>query len=87
MIGDIYYGTLRNTRVTMVEQSDDLLLVMCLSDFYYTKTGEPTNDVTYSFGPVTDVEFSHTPTLGLTPDQMLRELYVVEKEREYESNK
>lgn len=87
MIGDVYYGTLRNTRVTLIEQSNGLLLVPRLKDFYYTKTGEPTNDVTRSFGPVTSVEFSHSPTPGLTHDQWLKEMYQIEKARENESNK
>lgn len=63
MLGDVYYGILRHTRVTLIEQSNGLLMVPRLHDFYYTKTGEPTNQVTKAYGPVEDVVFAHSSLL------------------------
>lgn len=74
MIGDVYHGWLRNTHCLMVEQENGLLLVPRLKDFYYTHTGEPTNDVTRSFGPMLNVQFSHRSTPGQTDIEILTDV-------------
>lgn len=74
MIGDVYHGWLRGSHCLMIEQSNGLLLVTRLKDFYYTHAGEPTNDVTHLFGPVLNVSFSHTSVPGQTEFEILDEV-------------
>lgn len=74
MIGDVYYGMLRGSKCLMVEQANGLLLVTRLKDFYYTHAGEPTNEVTRSFGPITDVKFSHTSIPGQLDIEILADV-------------